>query len=601
MFQLDWRDKKAWKRLAGGAIRPTATKDKDIAQSSVLVWKEHCVECSAPQCYTSCELYGNRGDGNCRRFSYGVYPNKAFSGLFKYGADVHFKRWAKLEAVWPEKPEIFPIQKIRWLAATLKLHELAYRTTAKLIPTDTLTFRRAQRYLRLAKSWALEKFAQCARSEETPDALYIKLFSPESASCNLQLELIQDVPVFRTNLEVASGWNEFTLPFGEFESVTGKDRFLRLWVDRDQEVRLIFTWLDLVKFKSATGAAPKVPADKVKCVAWDLDNTLWEGVIGDDGSEGVKVVSGAVDLIHKLDQRGIVQTIASKNEHDTAWAKVIELGLEEYFLYPAINWDPKSVNLSRIADELNINVNTFALIDDSEFERGEVSAALPQVRVYDEKVTPSLLNFEEFDVPVTKDTAKRRLSYIEEMKRKTVSKEWSGDLDGFLKDCSIELRVRTLTEQSQIERCLELLQRSNQFNLAGKRYAADEFDALLASPEFDCYAFDVKDRYGDYGIVGFVSVQNQGDKVMVTDFVMSCRVARKKVENAFFYWYLNREQCHGKEVFATMKATGRNQPLRLVFDELMFEVVEETPDGLLMRVDVEEIKRSKPPISVIRL
>lgn len=587
-----------WKRVSGGHPNPIKSGDKEVDQSSILVWEEHCVECSEPDCYTSCALYANRIDGSCRRFSYGIYPNRKFSGLFNYGADIHFKRWAKLEALWPEKPKVYKIQKVRWLAAILKLHELVYRYAAILIPTDTLTFRRAQKYLRSGKRWFLDKFGHYAHSEDTPDALYIKLYAPEEYACNLQLELIQDVPVYRTNLQVTPGWNEYVLPFEKFDHVPGKERLLRLWVDRDQEVRLVFTWLDLVKFKARTQTLPEASANKVKCVAWDLDNTLWKGVIGDDGSEGVEVVPEVIDLIRELDGRGIIQTAVSKNEHETAWAKIVELGLDEYFLYPAINWDPKSVNLSRIADELNINVNTFALIDDSEFERGEVSAALPQVRVYSEKVISSLLSLEEFDVPVTKDTARRRLTYIEEIKRKTVYKKWSGDLDDFLRDCFIELNIRALETQSQVDRCLELLHRSNQFNLSGKRYSAEQFDALLASPDFDSYALNVKDRYGDYGIVGFVSVENRKEVIMLTDFVMSCRVARKKIENAFFYWYLSQKGHNGKDVFATMKVTGRNQPLRQVFDDLMFEVVEEAPSGLLMRVDAEKIMCAKPPILI---
>jgi FkbH-like protein len=484
--------------------------------------------------------------------------------------------------------------------ALLNFHEWAFCTALKFLPKGTRLFRRIQYELGARKRVALEMFTRWAQCRNNPDALYIKLFSPGSAPCNLQLELIQDVPVYRDNIKVLPGWNEYTLPFEKLDFKPGKNRFLCLWVDRDQEARFIFTWLDLVQFKSTAPAKQESPAEKLKCVAWDLDNTLWKGVIGDDGRDGVKVVPEALELIRKLDERGIIQTIASKNEHNTAWEKVVELGIQNYFLYPAINWNPKSVNLSRIAKELNININSFALIDDSRFEREEVSSAFPQVRVYDPENLSLLLNGAEFDVPVTKEAGSRRLKYLEEISRKSAHQTWDGDLDGFLKSCCIQLNIRTVENQDQVDRCLELLHRSNQFHLSGKRYPSGEFEELLKNSEYDSYVLDVCDRYGNYGIVGFVSVQTNNDAVVVTDFVMSCRVARKKIENAFFHWYLNRKDCCGKNVFARMIVTGRNQPLRQVFDELEFEVVSESDSEVLMKVDGAKIASNKPPISITR-
>ncbi len=598
MFQLEWKDKEIWRRLAKEVQATASPDDKHVRLSSLLFWEEHCVECAAPACFKSCGLYADRGDGYCRRFLYGIYPNRRFSGLFNYGADIHFKRWAKLEAKWPEKLVMFSVGKVRCLAAAIKVYDSIFCTLLNCLSAGTKLFQWNRSVLITGKMVALKLLARLASGVANPDALYIKLFSTELTPCNLQFELIEDVTIYRSNLKVVPGWNEYHIPFDQFNFKSGENRRIRFWIDRDQEVRLIFTWLDFVKFKSKAPATQDRPADKIKCVAWDLDNTLWKGVIGDDGKEGVEVVPEALNLIRLLDQRGILQTIASKNEHDTAWEKIVELGLDEFFLYPAINWAPKSANLLQIAKELNINVNSFALIDDSEFERAEVSAACPQVRVYDSKNIPVLLDYGEFDVPVTNDTGKRRLKYLEDINRKSARRTWIGDLDGFLKDCSIELNITTIQHQDQIDRCLELLHRSNQFNLSGKRYTPDEFRSLLRASEYDNYALAVHDRFGDYGIVGFVSVQKTSDAVIVTDFVMSCRVARKKIENAFFYWYLNRTECGGKKAYARMKVTGRNQPLRQVFNELLFEVVDETDSEIMMQADIARIVSSKPPISI---
>ncbi len=597
MYQIIWKNRRIWKEHALPGEVGEDVGEREVTLSSMLDWEEHCVECSAPACYTSCGLYADRGDGHCRRFSYGLFPNPGFSGLFGYGADVHFKRWGKLEALWPRQPRLHSISAARWIDRCARAYDALRLFALKLAPKDTIWYRRVHHWSLVWRKRALKTASGLLGKEAPADAFYIRFFSPAPSSFNLQLEFIQDVPVCRRSINVTQGWNEFLLPAAEIKADPAKNQYIRLWVDADREARFIFTWLDFVVFTGEKTVRQEGPAEKVKCVAWDLDNTFWDGVIGDDGKDGVKVVPEAVDLIRRLDERGILQTIASKNEHQIAWEKITELGLAYIFLYPAINWNPKSANLRRIAEELNINVNTFALIDDSRFERGEVSAALPQVRVYDPEFLSSLLEMPEFDVPVTVDTSSRRLKYMEDISRKSVLQKWEGDLDDFLRDCSIELNIGSLKSQDQKDRCLELLHRSNQFHLSGKRYTPDEFDALLRDAQYDSYVLDVQDRYGDYGIVGFVSVHHASDAVTVTDFVMSCRVARKKIENAFFHWYLNREESRGKKAHAIMKATGRNQPLRQVFEELKFEVVTETDSEILMRVDAEEIAGRELPIS----
>lgn len=112
---------------------------------------------------------------------------------------------------------------------------------------------------------------------------------------------------------------------------------------------------------------------KIKCVVWDLDNTLWDGILteGDD----VQLRDGIIDIIKTLDERGILQSVASKNNFEDAYKKLEELGVAEYFLYPQINWNPKSEAVKKIAENINLGIDSFAFIDDSEFEREEVLTA----------------------------------------------------------------------------------------------------------------------------------------------------------------------------------------------------------------------------------
>lgn len=194
--------------------------------------------------------------------------------------------------------------------------------------------------------------------------------------------------------------------------------------------------------------------------------------------------------------------------------------------------------------------------------RISAAAALPQVRVYDAAEVSGLLGRPEVDVPVTEAGRMRRQSYLAEARRKKVGASWDGGIEDFLKNCHMVMRIAPPVAE-QAPRCLELLQRSNQFNLSGRRYSAGQFDALLADPAAECFAFDMSDDFGGYGVVGFAAVERGANGPLLVDFVMSCRVARKRVEETFLCWYAVRARRRGEKSFRVrMRPTASNGPLR---------------------------------------
>jgi FkbH-like protein len=124
---------------------------------------------------------------------------------------------------------------------------------------------------------------------------------------------------------------------------------------------------------------------------------------------------------------------------------------------------------------------------------------------------------------------------------------------------------------AELDRCLELIERTNQLNLSTRRYSPGELDALVADTGTDCYALRCADRFGDYGLVGFASIERAGDAPTLRDFVLSCRVAEKRVEEAFIYWYARRVMAKGADrLRAVLVATDRNEPLRATLRRLPF-------------------------------
>ena len=158
---------------------------------------------------------------------------------------------------------------------------------------------------------------------------------------------------------------------------------------------------------------------------WDLDHTVWDGILLEDGD--VPLRPGVLHAIRTLDERGILQSVASRNDHDAAMARLRALGIEEYFLYPQINWNAKGQNVAQIAKSLNINLDTFLFVDDQPFEREEVQHACPTVRVLDAAELEGLLERPELNPEfITDDSRNRRRLYMADIQRNQAEAEFAG-------------------------------------------------------------------------------------------------------------------------------------------------------------------------------
>jgi FkbH-like protein len=561
----------------------------------LLQWQEHCVECAPPLCYANCPLYVRRKDNKCARLVYGIFPNPHFQGLLACGADLKFRRWGKIEARLTGK--YLPLSLIRILdkvdrSVTWLINK------AEVILSGIDSRRRILNSAGWRKDHLLTRFG---KQGVAYDEFIVECYGFEKEPCRLVVELRKNLDsIFRAVLEIQFGYNRFSLSIPLPPAFSSEDEYLlMLYPEGDKETRVVFTWLDFVVRKrdgvkdAATAdevktdvVSPK-PAMKVKCVAWDLDNTLWKGTLIEDGAQNLRVRPEAEALVRWFDERGIIQTIVSKNDHEEAMAVLARYGLEEFFLYPAINWGAKSANLRQIASRLNINIDTFALIDDSIFERQEVGAALPMVRAYPEDVLAELPNYPEFDLPVTDASRLRRKSYLTEMRRERAEEvSGSGHLE-FLRSCHLRLRLFQPRTKMEIARCHELIQRSNQLNLSSRRYDDSQFNALLRDSSVLCVAMECDDRFGSYGIVGFASVEMKEENPVARDFVLSCRVAQKHVEHAFYGWLGSYVKQQGAStLLVRLIKTSRNSPLLRVFEEMPFTTVHSEGDNVLLAMDL---------------
>lgn len=523
---------------------------------------EHCVECAMPFCYSTCSMYENRRDKRCRRFDFGQ-QRVHFRDSVLDGATVSFRRWAKLGSYIPFCLEAVDVKRMN------KLEKFINQTSKVLEAFCNAVNWQPYRPSRTFTDFIDRLLFQRRRifNNTFPlDGFLATIYNHEDEDKTVFIELVGDgaVSLFRTALTLKPGWNEWYIPMNEIPLTNAPKTMINIYFEGDNKGMLTFKYFDFVALDQDTVKAELKPAAKVKCVAWDLDNTLWNGVIGDDGPEGVTVRQSSVNLIKKLDEMGVLNTIVSKNNFDIAWNKLVEIGIDKYFLYPAINWGRKSQSLKAIAKKININIDTFVVIDDSLFERIEISSALPQVRVFDVVEVPNLLSRPEFDIPVTTESKKRRESYLVDMKRNDIFASWSGNYDAFLRDCGLKMHIFAPKAEEDVNRCVELIQRSNQYNVSGIKRDKEYMNMLLKDKSYKSYGYRVEDKYGKYGIVGFASFKVYEGEYLLTDFVMSCRVAQKKVERAFLNWFICRQK-DGMVIRINVNKTNRNMPLR---DEL---------------------------------
>jgi len=600
MFEFDWQSQKLWAAEKPVApAQPSRLPRSRVARTMLVHWIEHCLECAPPQCYASCRLYVARADRKCARFVYGIRPNPAFGGLLDCGADLRFRRWGKMESTL--RPRAAGLSEHRlWAGLDRIVTATVNVISAGLRPISP--FRRLNGALALVRDNFFDRLA-AGPGKADYDDFVVEAFSPDDQPFNLLLELWNGSSLaFRQAIPIRPGDNFFTMPAAPLISLVNWDNArLTLYPENDREARLIFTWLDFVKYRAPVPAAAKnlAPAGKVKCVAWDLDNTLWQGILVEDGADKLVLRPEAAELIGQLDERGILQTIASKNDFDPAWAVIQRHGLQDYFLHPAINWGAKSENLKQIAGRLNLGVDSIALIDDSAFERAEVEAALPMVRTYSEKQIAGLAGLPEFDVPVTEMSRVRRASYVTEIKRTEESHSFPGNYLDFLRSCRMRLQIFVPDDPSAVQRCLELVQRSNQLNLTSRRYSAVEFTGLLNTTGVLSLALRCEDRFGSYGIVGFASVDERETEPQLTNFVLSCRVAQKRVEHAFFQWLAQRERRRAcRKLVADLVVTARNGPLAAVFDDLRFQKVSAKGDQVRLELPLETASGADDVVSL---
>jgi FkbH-like protein len=308
-------------------------------------------------------------------------------------------------------------------------------------------------------------------------------------------------------------------------------------------------------------AGPK--KGKVKCVVWDLDNTVWDGILLEGGD--VRVRPEAARLIKTLDQRGILNSVASRNDHHAAMAAIERAGLAEYFLCPQVGWNQKSDSVAAVASTLNIGLDSIAFIDDQEFERDEVCFRHPQVLCYDAADVASLADRPEFTPKfVTGESALRRQMYASGFERDRAEQDFAGTNEAFLATLGMVMTIAPATV-GDLRRAEELTVRTNQLNSTGVTYSYAELEAMLSSPRHLLLVAGLDDRYGSYGKIGLALVETSDTDWTLKLLLMSCRVMSRGVGTVLLHHIMRQANAAGTRLLAEFVPTDRNRVMHITY------------------------------------
>ncbi|SDW87321.1 HAD-superfamily phosphatase, subfamily IIIC/FkbH-like domain-containing protein [Lachnospiraceae bacterium KHCPX20] len=330
-----------------------------------------------------------------------------------------------------------------------------------------------------------------------------------------------------------------------------------------------------------------------KCIILDLDNTLWGGIIGDDGLAGIEigelgkghVFSNLQRWLKQLKDYGIILAVCSKNEEDIAKEpfenhEEMVLTLDDISVFVA-NWNDKASNIKLIQESLNIGMDSIVFLDDNPFERNLVKEKFPEIEVPDLPEDPSTwLSFLQsqnfFDtVSYTGEGSDRTKLYQAEFERRKLEQTFES-IDDYLESLEMIGEAKAF-EPLRYPRIAQLTQRSNQFNLRTIRYTDEEIERIAEDDNYITLYYTLKDRFGDHGLVSVVIMEKKSDEeVFVDTWLMSCRVLKRGMEEYIINRMVQEAADRGfKAIMAEYIATPKNRMVKDIYEKMGFSRIDE--------------------------
>ncbi len=335
----------------------------------------------------------------------------------------------------------------------------------------------------------------------------------------------------------------------------------------------------------------------IKCIVWDLDDTIWNGVLLE--SQQLRLKPQITDIIKELDGRGILHSIASKNNYELAMQKLEQFAIADYFLFPEINWNAKSISIAKIQKNLNIGMDSIMFVDDQQFEIEEVKSSHPGVTCINATEYRNFLTRDQLKPRfITEDSKRRRLLYLAERTRQLEEENYQGPKEEFLAGLNMKFMIAPASEED-LKRAEELTVRTNQLNSTGLTYDYDELDRFRKSDDHLLLICELTDRFGSYGKIGLALIEISMKSWNIKLLLMSCRVISRGVGTVLLTYIMQQAQKAGKKLFADFRKTDRNRMMYLAYKFSNFKETQTKENDIRLANDLSYIPEFPPYIDIV--
>tara|TARA_Y100000590_G_scaffold463122_1_gene629066 strand:- start:29736 stop:31457 length:1722 start_codon:yes stop_codon:yes gene_type:complete len=399
-------------------------------------------------------------------------------------------------------------------------------------------------------------------------------------------EMIQEINNSLRNLSKQHN-SVYVFDFNQFVSKYGENNIFDYRQFHLGDIQISLNFIPHLGYELMSYIKPLTGTNR-KCIVLDLDNTLWGGVVGEDGFDGIELghtsngkafVDFQKELL-TLWKQGIILAINSKNNFDDAIKVINEhpnmILREDHFASIQINWNDKAQNLVEIAKEINIGLNSIVFFDDDKLNQTRIKQEFPEVLTIDLPNDPSkfssiLKNLNDFNVlQRTDEDTKRGKMYAEQRERNEFEKSVS-NLDDFLKQLDIQVKIKK-SDEFLIPRISQLTLKTNQFNLTTKRYQEEQIRDFSNNQNFEVGCAQVLDKFGDNGITGVYIIKKNKKIWTIDTFLLSCRIMGRGIENAILSQIFLTAKSDGiEEIHAEFIPTQKNQPAENFLSDFGFK------------------------------
>ncbi len=382
----------------------------------------------------------------------------------------------------------------------------------------------------------------------------------------------------------------------------GKWLSVRMPIAAENLIHLVHEWMRFLH--PLTGKV-------CKALVVDLDGTLWGGVVGEDGPNGIQLgveyPGNAYLALQKaildLTRRGILLAVCSKNNPEDV-REVLDkhphmILRQSHFAALRINWQDKVRNLREIATELNIGIDSLAFLDDNPVERALVQEEIPEITVIElpknpEQYVDALRATPVFErLTLSAEDSERSRYYAEDRQRKELENS-TASLEDFYRSLQMEVEIRQVTPET-LARIAQLTQKTNQFNLTTRRYSEQQISEYASHPDYQIFAMRVRDRFGDNGLVGVTILHFGDDACEIDTFLLSCRVIGRTVETALLAEIIATAHRRGARVLrGWFLPTKKNAPSSEFYPLHGFHAVRQDASGTLWELDLSENQLGYP-------